>query len=208
MTAALYKQAVEWLGEDKAEELAARHRDVVGYSAVSQLRQYRQLMLQMQRACAVDNYLSYLAELLSGIYERRPEVLQSGDQVSVEFVLQFATTADLRSALMERKVTSLSYRSLDELATELKKSMKFELFEKKVDLETAVLINALRNLIVHNRAVVNRAFLRRAPGFPGQLGQTLDFSADQVLEYVTFLGRSATDIDARAIAKFKLAPAQ
>jgi abortive infection bacteriophage resistance protein len=78
------------------------------------------------------------------------------------------------------------------------------LFEEEEDLQRVVVITQIRNLIVHNRAIVNRIFLSRMPAFSTKLGETLEIEIRGVFSDISFLLQTAFDIDMRACQKFAL----
>lgn len=171
--------------------------------AASDLTSHLQLFLQMMLCRAVDNFLTYISQLLSLIFTARPEMLKSGETARLEMILQFKTMEDLIDALVERRVTDLAYQGMRDLAKDLSKRIGFELFERAEDLERAVRIIEVRNLVVHNRGIVNRLFLSRLPGY-AQLGDRLEMEGKEVLNDMEFLAQSVANIDKRAGEKFRL----
>lgn len=163
-----------------------------------------QQLYQMMLSRAADNYLTYLADILALIFRKRPETLRSGEMVKLDIVLQHKAMEDLIAVLAERRVVQLSYQGMRELSKYLEEKLGFPLFKKAQQLQRAFQIVELRNLIVHNRGVVNRTFLSKVEGFSAGLGKTLVFDLDTVLSAVHFLGRSVADIDLRAGKKFGL----
>jgi hypothetical protein len=61
----------------------------------------------------------------------------------------------------------------------------------------------MRNLLAHNRAIVNERFLRQVPDSPFALGEPLRLNADDVFSDFQFLSDAARRIDA-AIIHFTL----
>jgi len=167
------------------------------------LTYYWQALIQMVFCRGVNSYLTYISELLALIFQMRPETMKSQEQVSVEEVLQYESMDDLISGLAERLVYRLSYKGMKDLAAHLSSRLKFDLFAKDDQYERAVRIIEVRNLLVHNRGVVNRIFLSRVPDLNMRPGETMKLSLDAV-DDLTFLVRSASDIDMRAAEKFGL----
>jgi hypothetical protein len=169
-----------------------------------QLRRHRQLIFQMLVTRSVDDYLAYVSELLSTIFLARPETLRSKEEVEVEFVLRHDSMDDLVRALAERRVERLAYAGLPKLAKELRASPGLELFGSDADLLRAVKIVEDRNLIVHNRAVVNSVYLRKVPTAGIEAGDHLEFEFDDVFADIEFLTASALATDQLASAKWDL----
>jgi hypothetical protein len=184
---------------------SVRRRLEEGPKIVGQLPGYRALMFQMMYTRAVDNFLAYVSELIALIFRTRPDTLKSNATVRLETILQFKAMDDLISALTERRVQDLSYKGMKTLSEYLSKRLAFELFIRRDSLERAVEIIEFRNLIVHNRALVDSVFVERMPKYADRIGKTLDVEDEHELpDTLEFLSASALDIDKRASQKFDL----
>ena len=169
------------------------------------LRKYRQLILQMMLTRGVDNFLSFISELLALVFRTRPETLRTGEHVRVDFVLEHASMEDLIDRLVERRVEQLSFAGMRSLQADLKKTLGFELLQSEEDVERAVRLVESRNLIVHSRGVVNRRYESRvAAEGDSQLGRSLKLWAEQVFMDLGFLAGTVASIDERACSKWKL----
>ena len=51
----------------------------------------------------VDNYLSYISDLLALIYKSKPEMLKSEEEERLDFILSFDNLDELRNAIAEKK---------------------------------------------------------------------------------------------------------
>ena len=163
------------------------------------------VVFQMLVTRSVDSFLTYIADLLALLFRTRPEMLRSAEQVRTEFILRFDSMDDLVEALAERRVERLSYAGMDDLTTNLSESVGFDLFPDAADLARAARIVEDRNLIVHNRAVVNRRYLSKVAEATTALGDRLELDFEPVFADLSFLTERATDIDARAAAKWSIA---
>jgi hypothetical protein len=172
------------------------------------LKDLEQLQLQMAYARAVDDFLTYLSDLVSLIFKTRPETLSSSEQqVPIAKILQYGTKDELIAALTEERVNALAYQGMTQLDADLKKRLKFDLFERKEDSVEAVRIVEIRNLIVHNRAIVNNTFINRLDrvGIKGYtVGQGITLHPSIVRSEASFLFERVLDMDHRAIEKFGL----
>ena len=196
---ALYESA-----DDAAEKEKYRKTMEGGAGVTKILRRHRQLLLQMILCRGVDNYLAYVSELVALVFRTKPETMRSNEEVRLDVVLQHDNMEALVSSLAERRVYQLSYRGMRELSQYLSKRLRFNLFEEADTLKEAIRIIELRNIIVHNRAVVNRQFQSRVPDFPVEVGDAVKLEVDLVLSDVDFIVRSVLDIDQRARQKFEL----
>ena len=198
-TKALYETS-----NDEAEKTNLQEALERGPVATQALRSHRQLLLQMMLCRGVDNYLTYISAVMSLIFRLRPETLRSGEQVRLDVVLRHQTMDDLVSDLADRRVNQLSYLGMDDLSGELSDRLGFSLFEQSNDLQRAARIIEIRNLIVHNRAVVNRFFQSKVPDNSTDVGQPLTLEVDPVFSDLEFLAISVSAADTRAVEKFNL----
>ena len=173
--------------------------------AITALRKWHgPLLVEMMLCRGTDNFLTYVAELLSLVFHTRPETLRSSEMVGLETILNHRTMDELVSFLAEQRVNRLSYKGMADLSEYLSERLAFDLFPNPDGLEQASRIVELRNLIVHNRGIVNARFLSRTRDTSASAGQALNLDSDRVLEDLKFLALSVNDADARAVEKFGL----
>jgi hypothetical protein len=191
------------------EEERQRHQEVIdrggGDARRTMQTHFAQLFTQIVFQRAVDNFLVYVVELLRRVFVERPEALRSSETIKVEDVLRWSTMDDLVQALVERRVERLAYLSLTDLQDDLIRSLGLELFGDQTDLSRAVRLVATRNLLAHNRAIVNERFLRQVPDSTLTIGEPILLNGDDVLADLEFLSEAAKRIDAVAISHFGLA---
>ena len=129
-------------------------------------------------------------------------MLVSRDAITVDFALQYATRQELLEALTERKVLELSFKGMRELNKHMQSQYSFSLFDEETDLERASFLIEKRNLVTHNRSIVNRRYLQRVPSATEALGKSLRFDPLEILKEIHFLTSAARAIDHRARKKF------
>jgi len=187
------------------DHLLARERILKDSQIVErQARRLAMPILEMIFSRAVENFLTFASELMAAIYTTRPTTLRTSETITVEEVLSYGTMDDLIQLLTERKVERLSYKGMQDLRNYLNEKLNFDLFPDPDCLSRAVRIVETRNLITHNRGVVNRTFLRKTGNTSLKVGMPVPFDPVEVLVDVEFLGVSATEIDERAASKFTL----
>jgi hypothetical protein len=204
-TSKIAARALYNVADDEADK--ERHKKVLdqgGVGATKLLRRYRQLLLELVVTRGADTWLLYVSELLATVFRSRPETLRSNEQVRLDAILQHSTMEELISDLAERKVQSLAYQGMREVAAWLQERLGLTLFDDGRGLDRAVRFVEVRNLIVHNRAVVNEIFRSRVPDHPAKLGEGLKFDVDDVFDDLEFLGMAVASIDERAVSKFHL----
>lgn len=173
-------------------------------SAVSQMDIHAALLTEMLFCRGVNSFLTYLADLVTLVYEKYPKMLQSDKQTTYRFCIEHHIAGDLISALAEKTVMELTHQSLDVLAKYFEKKLDLVLFMKKADLATAALCVDMRNVITHNRGIVNRFFIQRNPQFADDLGKRVVLDEHEKREMLGTLGYCARQLDLRAIKKFRL----
>ncbi|HET6145570.1 MAG TPA: hypothetical protein VFE02_18855 [Candidatus Acidoferrales bacterium] len=150
----------------------------------------------------VDNYLIYVSDLLALIFTARPETLKSSEVVTLEIVLSNQTTPQLINAIVRRRVDKLSYQGMKELLDFCSKQLKFPLFKDQNDAIEAIHLVEIRNIIVHNRGLVNDTFLRRVKESGLSKGHQIKLVWQEVLNYANFLSRSVANLEYDAGEKF------
>ena len=171
---------------------------------------YRQMHLQMTLSRAVENFQVYLSELMRLVLRTHSRSLNSTEfRLSLEDIRRFKTIDDMITQLIDKRVNDLSYKGIPDLQQYIKKDFKFDLFRTKEHLELAEVYVQLRNIMVHNRGIVNEIFLSRMPAniegqYEAYLGKPVPLIQPQVVEVAKFFARCVSDVDQRAIEKWKL----
>ena len=151
----------------------------------------------------VDNYLTYISEVLRSLCLRRPEMMHSAEKVAVADVLAHKRMSDLVSWLVERKVNNLSYLGLQDLHEELGRRWGFGLGSDE-DVAGAVRIIEIRNLLVHSRGIVNPRFLSRVPDSGYSLGDPVCLSLKETTQAGSHLTGMVCETDQNLASKFGL----
>jgi hypothetical protein len=169
-------------------------------------KQHRTFVLEMMLSRAAENFLAYLTELLVMVFTCRPEMLRSSETVRLEAILKHPTMEELIHELAERRVLQLSYQGMRDVSKYLSDHIGFDLTKAPDDLDRAVRIIEARNLIVHNRGIVNEIFLRKTADLSAKIGEPLELSNDQIFDDLDFIAKTVYDVDVRAVQKFGLSP--
>lgn len=167
--------------------------------------QHKPFVAELILTRIVDNFLVFVTDLLAQIYRARPEALRTSEQERLDFILKYPDMESLIHALAEKRVDSLSYKSMTDLSQYISDQLGFELFPNGDDLSKAVRLVEMRNVIVHCRGVVSKQAARRCPEFSDRIGQQLGITYEDTDDFVSFLLERTTDIDKRAAHKFGIA---
>jgi hypothetical protein len=186
--------------ENRLEDLRKTTNE--GAGARRSFKQFLQFIYELMICRAVENFLAYISELLALVYSSKPEMLKSSEMVTIEFVIDHTSREELLKALVERKIDKLAYQGMRDLNEELGKRIGFSLFTDQRCLEKAIVVIENRNLIVHNRGIINKIYLTRTSLTDAQLGKPLTLDVDGVGDQLAFLNTTVLDLDRRAAEKF------
>lgn len=168
------------------------------------IKRFFRIVMEMVIVRGTDNFLTYVSELLALVFTSRPETLKSSETIKLEEILQHGTMDDLVKRLAERRVERLSYQGMKDLQKDLSERLGFDIFPSSESLTRAVRIIEVRNLIVHNRGVVNRTFLVRTEDSSLEVGSRIGLVPEPLVDDLDFLAKAVLDIDERASVKFGL----
>lgn len=168
------------------------------------LRQSRQELLEMFLSRLVDNFQVFIVDIVRAVLHEKPEILKSRQQqVSIEYILEFESVDDLVQDLIEGKVNSLTYEGFRDLQDWCDaKGIPLLVPEDQTDAITDLI--GLRNLIVHNRCVVDAKYLRTVSGSDLEIGERVEIDIDEVFEHLNLLNTIANTTDAAVCGKFGL----
>lgn len=191
-------------GEDDPVKKIARDKQwKERKKAVDVLREQRQLLLEVILVRHIENYLNYLSSLLYEIFIQRPETLRSSEKIEVSDLLKHNTMDDIVRDIAERKVSSLSYSSLSNLAEFF--SDRFGLSIASSEQLSAICEAAeIRNISVHNRCIINERYLSRTGCDSAVLGQKKELFIGYLDEIVPILADLVKSLDESARRKMKL----
>lgn len=173
-------------------------------SAVAQMDIHSLVLGEMLFCRGVNSFLTYLAHLMTLIYEKYPKKLSSDKKATYRFCIEHHIAGDLISALAEETMMELTHQSLDSLAKHFQEKLDLVLFTKDADLANAQLCVDIRNVITHNRGFVNRFFIQRNPRFADEVGKLVVLSEQERRKLLGTLGYCARRLDVRAVKKFGL----
>lgn len=145
-------------------------------------------------ACSIfDNFLNQTIKSLLLIFP----IKLSTEKNSIpyhEFILN--TKEKIIESLIEKEIYEWSYKRIDERIKDL--STKFELdfeystdqtnfFSNQINLIEITRSFAIRNIIVHNKGIVNKLFIKNVPDSSYLLGETISIDTNLIANIVTGL---------------------
>jgi hypothetical protein len=172
--------------------------------SVAQMETHSIVLEEMVFCRGVNSFLTYLADLMTLIYGKYPKKLPADKQTTYGYCIDHHLAGDLVTALAEQTVMELTHQRPDALAKYFKKNLDLGLFTKDADSTNAALCVDIRNVITHNRGIINRFFIQRNPRFANDIGKRVVLGEHERFEMLGGLGYCARQLDIRAIKKFGL----
>ena len=171
------------------------------------LRNVRQDLLEMIFIRLVDNFTTYLSDLLRLVLVAKPEMLRSREEVKLDYVLKFSSIEELTSDLIDRKVTDLSYLGLKELVSWIEERMGFRL-EKHELFDSIVEVIETRNVITHARGVIGKKYTRTVLHPKFQVGEKRVLEVDDLSNTADNLRNIVLELDCLAGDKYGIRSSQ
>lgn len=153
----------------------------------------------------IDSYLTYLSEVLHEALLVRPEILSSGEQMTLKDALAHETMEQLVIFLADRKVSRLSFKGLGELEDYFVERLGMPLVEDDRLADYLREWVALRNLLTHRRGIVDqRALTGGLPAEHYSVGERVQISRAGAFRILAAVVAGVLDLDRRIAAKFSL----
>ena len=149
----------------------------------------------------VDNFETYLSDILLEIYLAKPETLKSEQTVKVEDVLNCSDLQDFIMYWAKQKIGKLQKGSVKGFISENRQIRDLNVIDpvKQDEIEK---ILQIRHLYSHRNGIVDDKFLKYFSGFsPGSEHQ---MSIDEILDKIEYLAHTIDEIDKAGIVKYSL----
>ena len=159
------------------------------------------LILQLLLQRGVDDFLSYLSEILLASLQQRPELLRSPDTVRLDEVFAFTSMEEFIEDRTERRVMSLSQKGVRALYEDVADTFQIQLFDSTEDANATALLVDIRNLIAHRRGQIDRRFFRLHPDM-GQPGDALKLQPEWLFDKLGFLSGRVQVLDRRFAERY------
>jgi len=151
---------------------------------------------------AVDGFLTYLADVLAMVYEANPNALPTEANIPVSLALELDDRDALVRELAGRRVRRLSRKGIDALNRPFR-ALGFPLYRSEGERKSIERAIARRDLIVHSRGIVDRAYLRRVPGSnKAALGAPLPLRSSWAVDDSLMLVETAVRVDQAVVERW------
>jgi len=166
---------------------------------------YEQYYGQMSFARMIDNVNSYLKDILKEVVKKRPEIITSSDKTeSIEFIMGYDSIEELKVVLVDRKIEGLFYKSIGDITEYFKKRLGIDLFESSDSKQYFEHATKIRNIIVHNRGIINQSFYKEFPDPDFPVGATIKITYEQLSKERGEIANLITRLDDKIATKFDI----
>ncbi|WP_406843480.1 helix-turn-helix domain-containing protein [Flavobacterium soyae] len=150
----------------------------------------------------VDNFETYLSDVLFEIYLAKPETLKSEQMVKAEDVLNCADIQEFIIFLGKQKVAKLQKGSVKGFISENKQISDLNAMDKPTQNEIEKILQ-IRHLYSHRNGVIDDKFIKYFPASAS--GTEYQMSTDEILDKLEYLSGIINSIDRAAVKKYDLA---
>jgi hypothetical protein len=169
------------------------------------LRENSQALLEMFVARLVDNFQTYVVDIVREVLHCKPSILSTRQQsFTLEEILSYERIEDLVHDVVERKVNSLSYEGFEQLqrwCAERGIEIKVPASNRTAVIE----LIATRNIIAHNRGAVDERYHRAVSATAFETGARRELNVDYQFEAAVMVIDIVVRTDEAIRTKFGLA---
>ena len=150
----------------------------------------------------VDNFETYLSDILFEIYLAKPETLKSNQVVKVEDVLNCADIQEFITFLAKQKIGKLQKGSVKGFIAENKQIKDLNSIDSVTEKEIEKILQ-IRHLYSHRNGIIDDKFIKYyTTGF--SVGAEHQMSIDDTLDKIEYLATIINKVDKAAINKYSL----
>jgi len=168
------------------------------------LREQSPVFIEMIFCRLVDNFLSYISEIIRLILQKRPELLKSSATIQIDYVLNFSNFDELIQDLIDRKVIELGYIGFLKLNEWCEKRIGETITNDQKNLLNIIELIERRNIIVHNRSRVGKKYLEHVKNCSYELNEHQTPGVYYLFRAYGLLVNLVKDFDPKVARKFSI----
>jgi len=154
----------------------------------------------------VDNFETYLSDILFEIYLAKPDTLKSEQMVKVEDVLNCSDIQEFITFWAKQKIGKLQKGSVKGFVSDNKQIRDLQVVDKATQDKIEKILQ-IRHLYSHRNGIIDDKFLKYFP--VGYLyGEAHRMSIDEILDKLEYLSDIIDKIDKEAIKQYNLSMIQ
>lgn len=123
------------------------------------LRTNRQLLLEIFITRLMDNFTTYLSDVVREAFKAKPQILRYKETVRLDQIMKFDSLEDFYQDLIDQEVMRLSFLWLCRARRLVTKKMGIRISPTAQDREAIIEFIETRNIIVHNRGLIGPKYL-------------------------------------------------
>lgn len=150
----------------------------INFRWIDQFHFHEAAFSEMTFCRTVDLFSIFLDELLLFVLKNQPESLKSNEKLTSEEVLSCSNMEEVIDTIARRKVREISYRSIKDRLNYFDEKLGFRLGLTPEHIKDITLLYECRNLLVHNKGIVNSIFKRKVGESSLQEGDVIDVDTD------------------------------
>lgn len=150
----------------------------------------------------VDNFETYLSDILFEIYLAKPETLKSEQLVKIEDVLNCSDIQEFITFWAKQKIGKLQKGSVKGFISDNKQIKDLNVMDKATQDEIERILQ-IRHLYTHRNGIVDDKFLKYFP-IDFSYGIEHQMSIDEILDKIEYLSNIINRIDTASIEKYSL----
>lgn len=150
----------------------------------------------------VDNFETYLSDLLYEIFLAKPETLKSNSEVTIREVLDCSDLDEFVKFLAKKKISKLQKGSVKGFISDTPQIKKLNVINSAREEEIERILQ-IRHLYSHRNGIVDEKFLK---SFVGEFSEKSEhrMSIDEFCNKLLYLAEVSQELDNAATSKFSL----
>jgi len=167
-------------------------------SLIEDGKKYSEMMCSYGYIFLVSLLEFYISDIVKYIFSENTNILKSEKKLNYEEILSYNTIEGLYEYMIERECESLGYKSYEEIKKYFNGKFKIDFTNLKGENEVNSIFE-IRNILVHNRGIVNEKFLSKIKDSKYKLGDKITLNQNDVDSAISMLRALTYYIDTRAM---------
>lgn len=120
----------------------------------------------------VSVFEDYLKEILQFLFINYPYHAFKDGKIDQKILIEYDSLDSLKEELIKEKIVSMTYKNLAEIIRYIEKEFKIDFDLDNEIIDGVYELTQIRNLLVHNKGIINRRFMERLKGKEQLFGET------------------------------------
>jgi len=173
------------------------------FGPLEEFTNQRQNISEILLCRQIDNFQTYISSILFESYLCKPDLLKSNEKIDVNIVLGQKSLNDIVMSIAERKVESLMYSSFMSIRKYIEDKFNTTIVDCE-DLDNVITAIETRNIIIHNKCIVNNRYITKTHSAQGLLGKKVILDIGNIERLSMMLAYSVKIFDNKIKQKLNL----